>query len=375
MRAFAFRTVTAVLAVAALGAAPLRAQRALGVGAEYLGYSFDSGLEVSAAQLFLVPVALRLPVGQAVTFDLYSAWASGQIEKDNLKYTLEGPTDTRMKLSWQATPWALVGVSATLPTGDASHTNAEALVAAALATDILGFKEATWGTGSRVTTSVATAMRAGSFGVGLAASYSVNGEFQPQSGENLKYQPGNETRVRIGVDRNIGSSTLTMGATFMTYAEDQARQDGNATWENLFQAGNRMRFDAAYAFRAGAGVWTLYAADLWREHGDITLTAFQGTETPSQNLLIGGMMGTIGIGAYQFRPMVDMKLQSRKAQDGSTADSGWMLGAGGDFPVRLFGAYDFFPKARVLFGAIKDPTGVGRSLLGGEFSGTIRWGF
>lgn len=369
MRTHSVRGIVLAGILATLTALPLQGQRSIGVSAEYLGYSFDSGLGLTAADLLLIPVAVRLPVAQNFTFDLYSAWARGQIERDNLTYSLSGVTDTRVKASWQATPWALVGIGATLPTGEATHTDAEAQVSAALATDLLGFKEATWGTGSRVTTSVATAMRAGSFGVGLAAAYSVNGEFEPQVGQTLKYQPGNETRVRIGLDRNIGNNTLTMGATFMMYAQDQS----NGT--NLFQAGNRMRFDAAYAFRAGPGVWTLYAADLWREHGDITLAEFAGTQTPSQNLFVGGLVGAVALGRYQFRPMIDMKVQSRKEQDGGTGNSGWVLAAGGDLPVRLFGRYDVFPKARFLYGAINDQSGTSQSLVGGEFSMTVRWGF
>jgi len=52
-----------------------------------------------------------------------------------------------------------------------------------------------------------------------------------------------------------------------------------------------------------------------------------------------------------------------------------MIAAGGDFPLRLMGAYDFFPKARVLFGSVKDPTGVGRGIMGAELTATLRWGF
>jgi hypothetical protein len=52
-----------------------------------------------------------------------------------------------------------------------------------------------------------------------------------------------------------------------------------------------------------------------------------------------------------------------------------VLATGGDFPLRLFNQYDFFPKARVLFGSVKDPTGVGRGVFGAEFTGTLRWSF
>jgi len=42
-----------------------------------------------------------------------------------------------------------------------------------LATDLLGFREATWGTGFAVTTGIATARRGGQWGLGLGASLVV----------------------------------------------------------------------------------------------------------------------------------------------------------------------------------------------------------
>ena len=378
MRTRTLGSLGAMALIGALATAPLSAQATVGVSVDYMGYSFDDGLGASAAQLLMIPVAVRFPVGDAFSLDLYSAWAQGKVERDDVAFNMQGVVDTRLKASYQATPWALLGLGVSLPTGNSTHDGEEAVVASVLATDLLGFREATWGTGLQLTSSVATAVRAGKFGIGIAGAYSVNGEFEPSSELDLRYQPGNESRIRVGIDRNIGTNTFTAGATFMTYAEDQA--DG----KNLFQSGNRMRFDATYAFRAGAGVWTIYAADLWRENGDLTLSLVdnQGAllgdttlVTPSQNLLVAGVVGTVGLGAWQFRPMVDFKLQQREEADGRDEGSGWVVAAGGDFPMRLLGAYDFFPKARVLFGSVKDPTGVGRGIMGMEFTGTLRWGF
>ena len=368
----------AALLMLATTVAPARAQTSMGVSADYMGYTFDDGLGASAAQLFMVPVALRLAFTDAFAVDVFSAWAQGRVEREDQVFELNGPVDTRVKVSWQATPWALLGVGVNIPSGNAAHDGVEAVVASVLATDLLGFRETTWGTGLQVTSSLATAMRAGSLGIGLAGSYSVNDEFEPTSDGDLLYQPGNESRFRVALDHNIGTSTFTAGATFMTYEQDLANG------RNLFQAGNRMRFDASYAFRVGAGVWTLYAADLWRENGDLTLSVVdtQGTlvgdttlVTASQNLVVAGLVGAIGMGGYQFRPQIDVRVQQREEVDGRQEGSGWIVGAGGDFPMRLFGSVDFFPKARVLFGAIEDPTGVARNLMGAEFTGTLRWGF
>ncbi len=369
------------LAVLATGVltAPAMAQRTIGVAAHYTGYSFDEGLGAEAAQLLLYPVALRLPLGDKLRLDVSSAWAQGKVERDGVQFTLQGVTDTRVKLSYNATPWALVSVGATLPSGDATNDAEEAVVTSVLATDLLGFREATLGSGPALTTSVATATRIGAWGVGLAGAYSVRGEFEPSADADLTYRPGNETRIRVGLDRNIGTNTFTAGATFRTYTADQARG------RNLFQAGNRFRVDATYAFRAGAGVWTIYAADVIRENGDLTLDIVDAVGsvvgdttivTAKQNLAVAGFVGSVGLGGgFVFRPHVDFRYQKRTEPDGADRGSGWLVAAGGDLPLRVFGAYDFFPKARILVGSIKDVNGVGVRLLGAELSGTVRWSF
>ncbi len=378
------RACAAALGLLAVLTLPAMAQSAMvGTGVDYLGYSFDEGLGAEAAQLFVVPVAVRFPVGEKVTFDLFSAWADGRIEQGGNTYTLSGPVDTSVKVSYLATPWAQVGLSVSIPTGDGTHNTQEALVASVLSTDLLGFRESTWGTGLAITSSVGVARQMGGFGVGLAAAYAMRGEFEPSDGVDLTYQPGNEARFRFGLDRNFDNSTLTLGVSLISYQEDRVTDDVAAD-RNLFQAGNRIRFDASYAFRAGAGVWTLYAADLLRENGDLRVDIVDETNTPvdstfvqtaSQNLIVGGVIGTVGLGGgFVFRPHVDYKYQTREEADGADAGSGWIMAAGGDIPMRLFGA-DFFPKARVYFGSIRSLSGEDVGLLGMEFKGTIRVSF
>ncbi len=369
----------AIALATAVMASAVSAQITIGIGTDYMGYTFDEGLGATAAQLLMVPVALRLPLGDAIALDVAASWAQGKIERDNTTFSLQGPTDVRLKLSWSATPWALVSFGASLPTGNSMHDGEEAIVASVLATDLLGFRESTLGTGASLTSAVATAARVGGWGVGVAGAYAVRGEFEPSADQDLTYQPGNETRVRLGFDRNIGNSTFTMGGTVMDYSSDLANS------RNLFQAGRRMSFDATYAFRAGAGVWTIYAADMIRENGDLTLSivddlgsivADTAITTAKQNLMVAGFVGSIGVGSgFVFRPHIDFKMQNRTEPDGSDEGSGWMLSAGGDFPVRVFGGYDFFPKARLLYGSITNGAGDGINVIGAEFTATVRWAF
>lgn len=359
-------------------ASPLHAQYSVGGGVDFTSYTFDAGLGADAAQLFMIPVAVQVPVVPGLGIDIYGAWAEGRVERGDTLYKLSGPVDTGIRAAYQATPWALVTLGANVPTGDATHDGQEAIVASLLSTDILGFREASWGRGFAVTASAAVARSMGNFGLGIAGAYSMRGKFDPidDNDEDFEYQPGSETRVRLGLDRNFGNSTLTLGGTFLTYAQDQANG------QNLFQAGRRFRFDASYAFRLAAGVWTVYAADLVRQNGTLRLPdvdtqgaplgTFTSVDTPKQNLAVAGFMGAVSLGGgFVFRPHVDLKLQSREDSAGSDAGSGWLVAAGGDVPMRVFGGHDFFPKARILLGSLKDPTGSGVRVFGIELKGTM----
>lgn len=361
------------LLLAAAPQAAAQAEQSLGVGVHFQGIAFDKALGLEAANLVLTPVAYRLPLGPALQTDLYAAYARGAVEVANRTLTLSGLVDTRLRAVWQARPWAAVTVAVNLPTGNATHDPQEARVASVLATDILGFREASWGTGFALTSGVATARQLGEWGVGLGASYRLAGEFEPRTDTAFTYAPGDETRLRIALDRTFGANKLTLGFTFQSFTGDQV--DG----KNLFQAGSRLRGDVAYGFRAGGSTWTAFAANIWRERGDVRLdivdaegtvvgdTAFQ---TGWQNLVIAGLTGAVPLWAgYNLRPAVDFRLQSREEEGGA----GWLLGAGGDLPLRLFGAYDLFPRGRFLFGQLEGEQGVSRTIWGGELGVTVRW--
>lgn len=376
-----------LLLAAALGALiglPASAQTTVGVEAQFKGYSFDEGLGPSAAQLLIVPVAVRLPLSSAFQADLFGAWAEGKVERAGATYELTGPTDAQVKLSWTAKPWAVLSVAANLPTGNESHDAQESVVAAVLATDLLGFRESTWGTGFALTSGLATATRLGRWGVGLGASYRMADGFEPSPDQPITYQPGNEMRLRLGFDRNVGEAgKLSLGATVQNFTDDRITSGGQDP-RNLFHAGKRFMLDGSYAFRLGSQTWSVYGSNLWRERGDLFLSVVDAAgqvlgdstvATGKQNLLSVGVGGAIPLGSlYRLRPSADFRLQSREEQDGSDEGSGWVLAAGADFPLRVFGTYDVFPRARYTLGSITGPDGTDHSAHGAELGLTIRFG-
>ena len=352
--------------------------QSLGVSVVFQGYDFDEALGVDGAQLLLIPIAYRLPAGDKFSAELFSAWAEGRVERDGRVSVLNGLVDTRLHFSYMASPWAILTLGVNLPTGNVTHDSEEAVVASVLSSDILGFRESNWGTGRYVTTGVATAHRVGSWGVGLGVSYRAADEFEPRSDTSLAYSPGNELRIRLGVDRNVGETgKFTAGVTLQSFASDEFGG------RNLFQSGNRLRVDATYSFRAGSTTWSLSVADVRRAEGDLSLQILNSSgdivgdslvATDTQNLFFASLRGAIPIRSTLYlRPIVDFRLQDLGTPPGEVDVGGnWILGGGFDLPLRVMGL-DVFPRVKVNVGRLKAPDGTAQGLIGVEASGTVRF--
>ena len=371
------RTVSALVLISTLiaaGSAAAQERPAFAAGAIGQGYSFGGETGVESATLLLLPVAFTLPVSRGLTLDLYGAYARGAVNLEDETHTLQGIVDTRLRASYAVTPWAVVSAAVNLPTGNATHDSEEAIVASALSMELLGFREALWGTGFGFTTGVSTAARFGSTGLGIGASYRVASEFEPSEEQAFKYTPGNEVRVRVALDQNVGvNNQLTLGVTFQNYAEDKV--DGR----NLFAPGNRIRGDLAYSFRTSpTSTWTFYVADVHRENGDVTLQLAQGGtavgdttfEAGHQNMAVIGLAGAMRMGTLALRPSADARLLTRESGE----EEGWLAGVGTDIPFRM-GNTEVVPSVRLSYGQLEGASTDQRDgFWGGEIGLMLRFG-
>lgn len=342
-----------------------------GGGVVFRRFSLDDQLLAQSVSLLLVPVAADVPIGRRLGLDVYGAYASGSIDQQGSSRSLSGMVDTQLRLNWTATPWARVTVGLNLPTGSATHDDEEAQVAAVLAADLLGFREAAFGTGFGVTTGLAAAHAVGDWGLGYGASYRVNSDFEPSEGSSLTYAPGNELRARFVADRNVGvSGKFNLGVTYQHFTEDEFGSN------NLFRPGARVRGDLGYSFRSGpTSTWSLYLSDIWRQQSDGSFDDGTGTVVDtsgvvgSQNMIVAGTMGLLGQGNVRFSPRADLRVLSR--EDGTA--SGWIAGAGMALPMRM-GWGSLTPRARLMYGAIEAVSGDRPSVWGFETELSLRFG-
>lgn len=343
-------------------------------GVHVQAYRFGEGIGAESAHLLLFPVAYRQQLGSRGLLELYTAYARGEVRMDGRTYVLSAPTDTWLRASWVALPGTTLTLGLNLPTGHPTHSSEEAVVATVLATDLLGFREASWGLGFGATAGLSSARRMGPWTVSGGASFRKSGEFSPRADTVLRYAPGDEGRLRMAMEREVGArNALSLGVTALTYTED--RLDGR----NLFQSGPRLMADVSYTLRRGDAQWNLYVADIWRERGDVTLPIIsQGSnvtsdttfQTGTQNLLVLGISGSAPLrSGLVVRPGIDFRLQEGE----DVGRQGWLLGAGGDVPLRA-GGVELFPNVRVLLGSMETRGAEMKPFWGLETGAVLRWG-
>ncbi len=367
-----------ILALAA-AALPLIAPRAssqteqtvvsAATGVHVQSLDFGAGSDVSSARLFLVPLAYEAQLSPRVVLDGYAAYASGTVRADNQTFDLRGPVDSWLRVRWAATPWAVLAVGVSIPTGVATHTPSEAVVANVLSSDLLGFREGNWGGGASATAGVSAVRSLGSARATFGLSYRMVGGFDPRTDTSVTYAPGNETRARVGLGWDALGGRIEGGLTAQSFTVDKLNQ------KNLFQSGRRYRADLSYAI----GAWSVYGADLLRDRGELTLPVINvldgsvlrdtSTSVGWQNLVLGGISGYLPITrSFVVEPLLEAKARQRETQDGR----GWLTSAGATVPFGMLG-FDVFPTAKVTRGAlVPSDASAARNVWGGEFSLVIR---
>lgn len=341
------RNLFLALAVTFAAAAPLAAQPGIaraGAGVTYESYFFSSSEDVSLDRLSLltVPLGARFALTRTIDLEVASAYALGTAERPNgTTSDVSGPTDTELRLTamFARGAIALTGI-ALLPTGSESLTLEEADVAGLIAADVLPFSITNWGTGGGFGASTSFAQGFGDYAAGISIGYVVAREFEPLSGDDFTYRPGNQLHVRAAIDRTFGrAGKAALVLTMQRYADDEL--DG----ANLFSTGDRYQAVGSYAFAAGArGNGIVYAGYLHREEGRFDEGA---NVLPAQGLAFGGLGLELPAGRTLLRPSVDVRLL--RQEDGT--GQGYTAGVGGSAEVPV-GTLTFIPTVRGRFGNV-----------------------
>ena len=367
------RNVPGAAIALSLLAAPLGAQALLEprvrLGPQFVEYRLGGDLDTRISE-FAVPIAVVLPLGARFNFDIASAYASSRVEQNGVEETITGVTDTQLRANYTlGSDFIVLTAGLNLPTGQSTVKSDQLKAAGYIGNDFLAFPVSNLGTGFAATGGVAVARPLGEWNVGFGASMRHAAAYDAfeVGEERVRFEPGDEYRARLGVDRAAGPGRVAFGVTWSAFGDDKDAVSSYAT-------GDRIVTQAAYS--APVGNVNLFVSG-WN------LTRLAGErageeETPGEN--ITNLAVTAGIGALgtTLEPTVEVRHWLADGERAGTLGQFWMRVR---LPLGPFTAYPggSFTTGSYVFRApppadAPEPPAQSYSLTGWRAMLTLRYG-
>lgn len=313
-------------------------------GVEVRTVSFDSGLGTKSVSEVVVPIGVIWPITRRITIDLGSRYARAtRTDEADSSASISGLTDTQARVVLELVPDVLVlTVAANLPTGKTELTADELPVAGTVASDLIPFPVSSFGSGFNATTGLALAVPVGAWALGVAGSYRLSSDFTPLAAgvadvadSAASFKAGSEMRFRVGLERLVGQSRVSLGFTYSSFARDEF------AGSEIFSPGNRYISQVSWSFPLGNMGVSLYAWDLYRAAGTV---ARDGAATEKQNLLAAGAAATVQVGRNSFRPTIEYRRQTEGVS--TLTQAGSLLSIGARFQWALSERFSLVPAIR-----------------------------
>ncbi len=250
-----------------VGQSPLYLAARGGAGWEWQDYVFGSGFLLHSASQLAVPLTIGRLVGRRLYVDLTTNYARTRLESvDSNSVRLDGFTDTQLRASYTAgRDVAVFSLALNVPTGQATIMSDQLAILRSASQNFLPFPVSSYGAGFGVTGGVAIAQSFGDWKVGVAGSGRYFGDYVPFADIAGTYQPGLESRLRVGVLRSLGPSmNVTAGFTFSTFGTDEF----TGTTGFSYRAGTRRIVELAVLRQLGRSSLQVAGWAYFRASGD-----------------------------------------------------------------------------------------------------------
>jgi hypothetical protein len=319
----------------ACSAAALPAQSILDFGArvapQFVQYKIQSPTNTTVSE-FASPLFVVVPMGSRLTVDVGSAFAWSRVEQTSggktTTSTISGPTDTQIRANYtMGTDFVVLTAGVNLPTGQSTVTADQVNAASLIGSNFLLFPIPSMGTGFGATGGVAVAQPLGEWNFGGGMSVRKSNEYSPftaQGGQALHYQPGDEYRVRLGLDRGVGTGRLTFGFTYSRFGDDNLSG-------SIYNTGDRYLGQVTYSNTIGVGDLAIVGWNLFRNAGTLADSSKLGTED------VGSVTVSYGwrSGSVRLEPMIEGRTWTQNTQCSATSCSSLPMSGFANVGLRL----------------------------------------
>jgi hypothetical protein len=355
----------ALLAAAAPLAAPLAAQdptnTAVIVDPQFVSYKLGTGSTARTISQMAVPFAVIVPFSDRFNIDISANYANSQVKvPGQATSTINGLTDTQIRGNYTlGDNAAIITLGINLPTGEYKVPTEQQAAAGEIGNDFLIYPVTSMGNGLAATGGIGFAHTLGEWNLGVGASFRYSTAFDAYQVQTsvLRFTPGNEARLRVGLDRPVGDGSFNVSLTYSKFGKDAADSYTAPT-------GDRALAQSALAIPLSGGNDILLSAwDLYRGTSQQVGPAPQ-TSSPWENVGNLGIAVGFQMGGLYFQPNVEERIWN---VDGNKA--GLITNAG--FRLRFdWAGLSMNPSAMYSFGSLytigqpaTDVTGFKASLL------------
>lgn len=305
---------------------------------QWTQYRIDAPVDATVSEL-AIPLFVSLPVGSRTSFDIGTAYARARVTSGDEHSDIAGLTDVQLRAQYTLGSDRVVltgGIN--LPTGNASVSADQLAAASLIGSDFLAFPVSNMGTGLAVTGGAAMAYPLGEWNLGAGASIRRSRAYEPFDvpGESFRYQPGNEMRLRLGVDRPVADGRVAFGATYAAFGRDDA--GGYA-----YNTGDRLTALGELTGRLGEQDYTVAAYNVFRAPGSYASGDRAGRENIADLFLSLGIhtLGTV------VEPSVELRHWLQNVYDDETSPARSQSSALATIGLRAridAGGFELFPS-------------------------------
>jgi hypothetical protein len=266
---------------------------------QFHSYTVNSPSDTKISE-FAVPLFVMVPITANFGFDVGSSYVSSKVDQTvsgkKTSSSISGLTDTQIRATL-GNDFVVLTAGVNLPTGTSTVPQSKQRAASLIGSDFLSFPISNMGTGFGGTGGIAFAQPLGDWNLGAGVSMRHSAQYDPfdvGGGPALHYQPGNEIRVRVGVDHALGTGRVTIGETYSTFGDDNL---GNS----IYNTGNRYLTQLSVNNTIAGGQVTLTGWNLFRTSG----TLADGTLLDHENIANGALAYGVNVGGMTIEPNVE----------------------------------------------------------------------
>lgn len=320
-------------------------------------YEFDAGLPFTGVTQLSVPLTVGVPLGRAgvltlssglTKIDLTASEGLGQGDR-----SLSGIVDTEARVSFSLVPerFSLL-LTAVAPTGIEALEIGEGPILTALSSQVVGFSTTNLGAGGSAGAGFAGSLPMGEMALGFAGTFTHAMAYAPVLGEESEWKPGDEIRIRAGLEGPVGTNSyVRIASVFSRRGKDKLGE------EDMGGVGNRIHGYVALNQGMGNGALTLYLFDSYRSAPQVESTAAGAVVLPKGNLLALGAKAAIPVGREtRLMPRVEYRRLTEASReglgDGAMEGAGSTIRIGADLRQPLSPRLSLVVEATGLFGNV-----------------------